>query len=271
MDENDLTLFLQTVDRQFPTVIGCDLNGTAVSLKRRIHYIEGVGDDDDESHNKIMSYPGGLPPLPPTTDDNPTAKEDNTCERCLRIFLEILDNNLGPVYARLSRKIYGNSKHWRENKWLEMLSAQLVYVSYWVSDSEPVLYTSFMLTEENGISSIESTDRVVYLYEIQLIEAIRRQKLGQAIVSYLTECALESPEVAAVALTVFSDNEKALKFYERLNFTYTIDSPRDEVTEKPRRRTAARTALDPARDSDVKVTIKKPTYYLLYLEVVNHV
>lgn len=195
-------------------------------------------------------------------------------DKMLDQFLDILDVNLGEKYTKVSKKIYENARPWKVNKLEEMRSPGLVYVSYWDEESdEPMLFLSFMLTEEDGFTEDDKLLSVVYLYEIQILPSLRNRKLGTRLLAEHLQDAcsrlrsengelLEYPLIG-IELTVFSDNENAIKFYKSIGMELTPDSPRDRVAHLERRRT--RGMAQNISTSVGRTIVQKPIYYLFYL------
>ncbi|KAL8648047.1 MAG: hypothetical protein Q9226_006164 [Calogaya cf. arnoldii] len=91
-------------------------------------------------------------------------------------------------------------------------------------------FLSFMLTYEDG-------HEVVYCYELHLAPLVQKQGLGKHLMS-LMETVGSNAEVARSMLTVFVENDAALKFYERLGYSKDDYSPeprkmRNEVVKMP--------------------------------------
>ncbi|KAL8655457.1 MAG: hypothetical protein Q9210_000854 [Variospora velana] len=78
-------------------------------------------------------------------------------------------------------------------------------------------FLSFMLTYEDG-------HEVVYCYELHLAPALQRQGVGKHLM-FLMEHAGSSAGVEKSMLTVFVENEAALRFYEKLGYTKDDYSP----------------------------------------------
>ncbi|TEY54686.1 hypothetical protein BOTCAL_0239g00080 [Botryotinia calthae] len=83
-------------------------------------------------------------------------------------------------------------------------------------------FMSFMPTFEDGI-------KVVYLYEIHLMDELRGTGLGTHLMSLLTSIARAIPGVEKTMLTCFTANEAALKFYKKLKYE------KDEYSPEPKR------------------------------------
>ncbi|KAL8988573.1 MAG: hypothetical protein Q9177_002377 [Variospora cf. flavescens] len=96
-------------------------------------------------------------------------------------------------------------------------------------------FLSFMLTYEDG-------HEVVYCYELHLAPTLQRQGIGMHLMS-LMEHAGSRTGVEKSMLTVFMENEAALRFYEKLGYT------KDDYSPEPRT----------LRNG----TVKMPTYTIL--------
>ncbi|KAM0130161.1 hypothetical protein ACHAO1_008039 [Botrytis cinerea] len=83
-------------------------------------------------------------------------------------------------------------------------------------------FMSFMPTFEDGI-------KVVYLYEIHLMDELRGTGLGTHLMSLLASIARAIPGVEKTMLTCFTANEAALKFYKKLGYE------KDEYSPEPKR------------------------------------
>ncbi|KAL8893380.1 MAG: hypothetical protein Q9192_005325 [Flavoplaca navasiana] len=96
-------------------------------------------------------------------------------------------------------------------------------------------FLSFMLTYEDG-------HEVGYCYELHLAQAVQRRGLGKHLMS-LMETVGTNARVEKSMLTVFVENDTALKFYGRLGYT------KDDYSPEPRK----------LRNG----TVKMPTYVIL--------
>ncbi|KAL8935038.1 MAG: hypothetical protein Q9216_005611 [Gyalolechia sp. 2 TL-2023] len=96
-------------------------------------------------------------------------------------------------------------------------------------------FLSFMLTYEDG-------HEVVYCYELHLAPHLRGQGLGKHLMS-LMEKAGSNAGVEKSMLTVFVENEAAMRFYHKLGYT------EDEYSPEPRKMRNGR--------------VKMPTYVIL--------
>lgn len=271
-----LDQFLTQLTSHFPETIEYstpdETNGDELitrTLNRQIIYIN----DKTQSNNNIIDkLPNNIDRYCPIEDDE-TDKDP-----IMKSFLDILDINLGETYEKVSGTIYENNLPWKTNKWDEMLTPSLIYVSYWDTKTmdkidKPLLYMSFMLTEEIDITEYDKSEMVVYLYEIQLLPLLRGQKIGEKLINYLRQSCIsynnemeslieeeEEERITSIALTVFSSNDGAIRFYQRLGFQFTAGSPRDEKIAV----IAGRTRRGRS-NSAKKYLIKKPIYYLLYM------
>ncbi|QLL30643.1 hypothetical protein HG536_0A04600 [Torulaspora globosa] len=238
METQHLSLVVRAAEQNFPATIRVQDQ----TLHRQVIAIDSQDHRVDTSSGCLSHY----------------ADRDAT-ERLLWELVEMLDHNLGSVYARVTRELYHNTRPWRINKWDEMLTRGLVYVVYVTRSgaatgrrrrgrSTPLLFLSFMLTEENGLihSDPARVWSVLYLYEIQLLPCVRGRGLGHTLVSeYLAGTAravregarMTADQFFGVELTVFGENDGAIRFYRRLGMRRAADSPEerhdDVISQKP--------------------------------------
>ena len=78
-------------------------------------------------------------------------------------------------------------------------------------------FVSFMLTYEDGYE-------VIYCYEIHLKPLLRGNGVGKQLIGMMEEVGRKAG-VAKAMLTVFVENEGALKFYEKLGYEEDEFSP----------------------------------------------
>ncbi|KAF7905948.1 hypothetical protein EAF00_000227 [Botryotinia globosa] len=90
------------------------------------------------------------------------------------------------------------------------------------SEREIKGFMSFMPTFEDGI-------KVLYLYEIHLMDELRGTGLGTHLMSIFTNIACAIPGVEKTMLTCYTANEAALKFYRKLGYE------KDEYSPEPKR------------------------------------
>lgn len=169
-------------------------------------------------------------------------KVSDLSERNLDLCLQLLDHNLGAIYASV------NGKSWKGLKQKEMLEPGLVYVLLHASNPQKLAgFMSMKIINEYDL-------RVLYLYEIQLSEAFRNIGMGtflmrqlEGIVRMVNETdklkklwLKTDPEeyegehdpnllLTGVALTVFSVNKGARKLYQRLGYMLHQDIAKDRV------------------------------------------
>ncbi|KAK6464130.1 acyl-CoA N-acyltransferase [Scheffersomyces coipomensis] len=166
----------------------------------------------------------------------------------LKQFLDLVDDNLHQYYE------VHHGKLWKDDKRDEMQEDGLIYVWYEFK-GELVGFISFKLVDdEEGIDG-----SVFYLYEIQIKEKFRGQKIGTKLMKNLENLVIyirtksnddkilkinQLQQLSGIALTVFSQNKVAFEWYIRLGFKLSPSSPRDKVLRNGK--------------------VLKPDYYILY-------
>ncbi|KAK5780796.1 N-terminal L-serine N(alpha)-acetyltransferase NatD PWA37_003451 [Arxiozyma heterogenica] len=276
---DNINTFISKLKLFFPETIEYEEKDRDIGVKRLLRrhtmYI-----DDSKTITTINKDGDSIQPYSTSLD----AVNNKTNVEILKKFLNILDINLGKIYKEVSHQIYNNQKSWEVNKWEEMLSPGLIYVSYWRTDTDrdkstdlqPVLFLSFMLTEEIDVSRIGAIEFVVYLYEIQILPELRGLGIGQRLLGCLKDTSMgynncdgnsksvfkNDTIISAIVLTVFSENEVAIRFYKKLQFRYTVGSPRDELIDRIANRTRKRQST---ANSVTNQHVIKPIYYLLHL------
>ncbi|EDO19505.1 hypothetical protein Kpol_1018p34 [Vanderwaltozyma polyspora DSM 70294] len=278
---SELLHLVDVAENIFPETLELLNDNSSTSNQKKVLHRQLIAIDSKNNQidvrNNVLSY----------------YKDNVKCDVVLNKLLDILDNNLGPIYLEKSSKIYCNEKPWKENKIVEMKSEGLLYVIY--NDDitkEPLLFMSFMITDDpslvvptdndsNELSN--STAAVIYLYEIQLLELIRNQKLGTILITNYLKKTIEilnkdyQKNIIALELTVFSNNINAINFYKKIGMLYTPDSPRDKIILPQKRRTRSTTIALESKNNEpssrlttskpIKKIIKKPDYYLLFLPI----
>lgn len=234
------------------------------------HFPATIPFQDQTLYRQIVAIDSPDDPVDTSSGCLSHATDPDATERLLWELVEVLDHNLGSVYARVTRELYHNTRPWRINKWDEMLTRGLVYVVYATRGAAaagrrrrdrrtPLLFLSFMLTEEDGLTCDDPARvwSVLYLYEIQLLPCVRGRGLGRALVSeYLARTAravregarMTAEQFFGVELTVFGENDAAIRFYRRLGMRRAADSPEE-------------------RHDDVMA--QKPLYYLYVMRIDN--
>ncbi|VEU21406.1 DEKNAAC102377 [Brettanomyces naardenensis] len=158
--------------------------------------------------------------------------------------LNTLDHTLGETYSLL------HGKNWRSRKFEEMKEPGLIYILLKEkSDSKDEILAGFLsmkFVDEDGLW-------VVYLYEIQIEEGYRNCGIGSQLLDIYSSIPDSLNEngsytnrfgpVDGTALTVFSSNEGAFRFYKAHGYKLDRNSPRDRKL----------------RDGK----IRKPAYYIM--------
>lgn len=230
MEQESLNDVVKFANQNFPKT----LNAAGIQLTRKLLAIDT--EDYPVEIDQCISY----------------VHSPREAEKLLWQLLEILDENLGQKYEASSRALYHNTRPWRVNKWREMLTPGLVYVIYNTATTttttatqrrnapfSPLLFLSFMLTEEDGLVAHDPTEvwTVLYLYELQLLPRVRRLGLAARLLGdHLAECGRQlrtrsragrflKPRFFGLELTVFADNAPAIRLYESLGMQLAADSP----------------------------------------------
>lgn len=228
MEQESLDDVVKYANQNFPTTI----NAAGIQLTRKLLAIDT--EEYPVETDQCISY----------------VHSPREAEKLLWQLLEILDENLGQKYAGSSRALYHNTRPWRVNKWREMLTPGLVYVIYSTAATttatqrrnapfSPLLFLSFMLTEEDGLVADDPTEvwTVLYLYELQLLPRVRRLGLAARLLGdHLAQCGRQlctrsragrfsKTRFFGLELTVFADNAPAIRLYESLGMQLAADSP----------------------------------------------
>lgn len=167
--------------------------------------------------------------------------------RVLEKFITLIDQCMGDLYVK------NKGDNWKEEKLEELQEFGLVFVFYQQGSEIAGLLAMKPVLEEYG--------KAAYLYEIQIAPPHQGQKWGSIlmdafhrIASYLNASVHDQHHsmrqlmnVAYTSLTVFSDNERALKFYRLLGYKKTPQSPKNRKLRNGK--------------------VLKPSFYLLYRPV----
>lgn len=150
----------------------------------------------------------------------------NLSDSQMQDFIDLIDDNIGDLYV----KYRGNG--WMDDKEEEMTEPGLVIVWFKDKDNDDELvgYLSFKLCVD------DDDVFVLYLFEIHLAEQYQGKKYGQHIINQFHDFAklLRNSDnnvyktVKGTGLTVFSDNERAIKWYTNLGYKLTEGSPVDK-------------------------------------------
>lgn len=138
--------------------------------------------------------------------------------------LALIEANLGLFYSKRE------GSNWTAKKREEMRETGLVYIYHTDKEGLVVFFLSCKLVlEEDG--------KYLYLYEIHVEKLYQGQEIGQQLLGGFHKLAGHIKglsggrnshfSIKGTALTVFSDNERALKWYLRTGYNYTPWLPRD--------------------------------------------
>lgn len=288
MDNTYFYEFLKIVLDNLPLTIQKDILDE--ELERNVLFIKSKEVREDSQENGTLKEVGlkdeGLGNNISNYEQNRFNPSSVAHTKLLNDLLDLLDDNLGSTYRKVSEDIYDNKLSWKANKLNEMQTENLIYVYYYSKNKKKIiLYMSFMLTEEFNVSQLNCNENVIYLYEIQIMKNYHCFGLGTLMMEYIFQVGknfnqkvfrnmhdsikIEKDEqkngINSIALTVFADNNNALKFYKKLGFKLTIDSPIDEIVHV-RKRTRMQKTSSTVNDKEKRI---KPIYYLLYCPLPN--
>ncbi|KAI5959446.1 hypothetical protein KGF57_002084 [Candida theae] len=160
--------------------------------------------------------------------------------KCMEVSLELIDENIGQLYIK------HNGNKWKRDKKLELREPGLIFVLL----IDPKLHTiSAYICFKMCLDS--EGELVLYLYEIHVRSLLQGKGLGQLLINQFHKVAADLVKssnplyksLRGTALTVFSDNERALRWYGGMDYNLTTDSPVDKVLRRG--------------------NVLKPDYYLL--------
>lgn len=181
----------------------------------------------------------------PTSLDQITV--GTTPQQCWNITLESsstisahdLDTCFDLIASSSSKAYAASSIGWspsKKRKETKLPDLRYLLLSNTKDPSSPTQgFLSFMLTYEDGYE-------VVYCYELHLAPSIHRQGLGKHLMGIM-EGVGRKAGVEKSMLTVFVENQAALRFYEKLGYS------KDDFSPEPRK----------MRNG----TVKEPTYIIL--------
>ncbi|KAM3163524.1 N-alpha-acetyltransferase 40 [Lachancea thermotolerans] len=243
------------VTQCFPLVL--TLPNGQQQLTRAVY---GIPSDATQHEERREPRTAGPKPEPGPTPASECDSVPRPPADLLDQLLSLVTANLGPMYTRHARAIYGAGRQsWPARKRAEMETPGLVYVVYSDSHSQPLVFMSLLLTDEPELGQ-ELAARVLYLFEIHVSDIIRGQGLGTHLLrdclgGTLASLSRASPSVLGAELTVFSENQRALRLYLALGMHVAAWSPQDRRAQV-RRRTRA-TAYDSS-------LVTRPAYYILF-------
>ncbi|XP_014287759.1 N-alpha-acetyltransferase 40 [Halyomorpha halys] len=110
---------------------------------------------------------------------------------------------------------------WDDKKKLSQMTEPAAW--YLIARDEaktPVAFSHFRFDMDYGVD-------VLYLYELQLEESVRRKGLGKFMSETIELIAFKN-NMKKVVLTCFKHNPEAIEFYKSMNFKVDCTSPEDE-------------------------------------------
>lgn len=149
-------------------------------------------------------------------------------------FVDLIDDCMGKLYK--SHK----GPSWKEDKILELSEVGLVSVWYSPESKATNCVHALIVFKMTDLSY----GKTLYLYEIQVTPDCQGFHVGSKLISRFHDYAFhlqltaseQSPACSHsgfchtdyTGLTVFSDNDRALEWYEKLGYTLSDDSPLDK-------------------------------------------
>ncbi|PIS57658.1 hypothetical protein CJI97_000704 [Candidozyma auris] len=161
--------------------------------------------------------------------------------------IELVDKCMGQLYVK------HKGKNWKDEKREELLEVGLLFIYYTSKDGQIAALVACKMIE----------GQTLYLYEIQVHPEAQNHQVGSTLIKCFHSLAKKLDDFSLddgkfdealrwcctteyTALTVFSDNERALQWYKLLGYDYTANSPKDRTT---------------------RLRVIKPDYYELEREV----
>lgn len=176
-----------------------------------------------------FSVPSSAPNL--TLHWLPVNKLATTDDVRVESFVDMIDATMGELYTK------HRGRHWKMEKLVEAREPGLVYI--WLQDQSAIVgYLSVKVVLNEG-------QNVLYLYEIHIDPAAHGRGWGSHLISCYHRLALRIAKptpLDSTCLTVFADNDRALKWYRDLGYKLAENSPTDRK---------------------LRGSIKRPSYYIL--------
>jgi ribosomal protein S18 acetylase RimI-like enzyme len=154
--------------------------------------------------------------------------EITTCVTSSQIdeYVDVMETTISTYYEARE------GLNWTKSKKEEMKTKGMVFISYREPSGKLGAFLSMLLTSDDwGL--------VIYLYEVHVCSKFHGKGVGKKLMDslHLFSCSLQHSgiklsdtslaELTSIKLTVFSDNESALKFYEKLGYMRSDESPED--------------------------------------------
>ena len=137
--------------------------------------------------------------------------------------LDLFERNMGELYKCSS---WGLNMKKKKTEFQHPDSRFLILFS---SNRRDVLaFAHFRLEVQTTTTTTSTTNDVLYVYELQVDESVRRCGIGQQFMEILESIAFTQshPIITKLVLTVFKTNTNAMKFYTtKMNYQIDITSP----------------------------------------------
>lgn len=142
---------------------------------------------------------------------------------------DIPANVVNELFALLQKNMesFYRSCNWGwdgERKFSEMTEDTAWYLIAYDESKKPVAFSHFRFDMDYGLD-------VLYVYELQLTEDVRRKGLGK-FMSQLLELIGFKNNMKKVILTVFKHNTGALEFYQSMKYSLDETTPVDDYEEQ---------------------------------------
>lgn len=171
--------------------------------------------------------------LPDPLSDFPAFKKFNRnglsldleCKRVKELPSDVI-NTLFALLKKNMESLYRScSWGWdEEKKFSEMTEDAAWYLVAYDAERKPVAFSHFRFDMDYGLD-------VLYVYELQLMEDVKRKGLGK-FMSQLLELIAFKNNFKKVVLTVLKHNANALEFYKSMRYMIDETSPEDDFEEQ---------------------------------------
>ena len=140
--------------------------------------------------------------------------KNNDLERIKSLLLQVLT-----VHHNVRPDIFkGNCRKYTDEQILEIISNEKTPVLIAADDKDNVMGYAFCIFQQHIDSNIMTDIKTLYIDDLCVDENIRGQHIGSALYNAVLDFAREN-ECYNVTLNVWTCNESAMKFYEKMGLT----------------------------------------------------